>query len=73
LFLADQEIRSASAISGSLRTVTEHDEFSSVRRTFFAIPCAFFFWKEVKTNPVNPDQETQVAAPSRHHLNKKTE
>jgi RNA polymerase sigma factor (sigma-70 family) len=30
---------------------------SALLRTFFAIPGPFFFWKEVKTNPFNPNGE----------------
>jgi hypothetical protein len=30
---------------------------SALLSTFFAIPGPFFFWKEVKTNPFNPNGE----------------
>jgi hypothetical protein len=40
---------------------------SALVRTFFAIPAPFSFWKEVKTNPFNPDGEN-LAKRSHDHF-----
>jgi hypothetical protein len=34
------------SVAGTVRSLAALILFSSVFRTFFAIPCAFFFWKE---------------------------
>jgi hypothetical protein len=38
------------------------------RSIFFAIPNPFFFWKEVNTNPFNPDKEHLEAKRSHYHF-----